>query len=33
MGLSIGVLPAAVVATLTTIALGYLIDKGMGRDI
>ncbi len=33
MGLSISVLPAAVVATLSTIALGYLIDKGMGRDI
>ena len=33
MGLSIAVLPAAVAATITTLALAYLVDKGMGRDI
>ena len=33
MGLSTGVLPAAVAASLATIALAYLIDKGMGKDI
>lgn len=33
MGLSIAVLPAAVAAAITTLALAYLIDKGMGKDI